>query len=113
MSISISGLGRLPTGEALFRYTITNASGASASFLNYGAIWQTMFVPNRKGELVDVVLGYDTVEAYQKNHMYLGATIGRVANRIKKRALYAQRRGIQARRKQRNLLPARRRRRVR
>ena len=46
----------------------------SASLLNYGAIWQSMFVPNRKGELVDVVLGYDTIEDYQKNYMFLGAT---------------------------------------
>ena len=83
MSVTVSEFGRLPSGEAVLRYTITNKNGASASLLNYGATWQTMFVPNRKGELVDVVLGYDTVEDYQKNFMYLGATIGRVGNRIK------------------------------
>lgn len=83
MSVSISEFGRLPSGEAVLRYTITNPSGASVSLLNYGATWQTMFVPNRKGELVDVVLGYDTIEEYQVNFMFLGATIGRVANRIK------------------------------
>jgi len=82
MSVTISTFGKLPSGETVQRYTITNASGASASLLDYGAIWQTMFVPNRKGELVDVVLGYDTIEEYQQNTMYLGATIGRVANRI-------------------------------
>lgn len=83
MSVTISTFGKLPSGEAVLRYTLTNASGASASLLDYGAIWQTMFVPNRKGELVDVVLGYDTIEEYQEHTMYLGATIGRVANRIK------------------------------
>ena len=83
MSVTVSEIGRLPSGEAVLRYTITNQHGASASLLNYGAIWQTMFVPNREGKLVDVVLGYDTVEDYQKNTMYLGATIGRVGNRIK------------------------------
>ncbi len=83
MSISVSEFGRLPSGEAVLRYTITNDSGASVSLLDYGATWQTMFVPNRKGELVDVVLGYDTIEDYQKYTMYLGATVGRVANRIK------------------------------
>ncbi len=83
MSVTVSEFGRLPSGEAVLRYTITNKNGASASLLNYGATWQTMFVPNRKGELVDVVLGYDTVEEYQKNYMYLGCTVGRVANRIK------------------------------
>ena len=83
MSVIVTEIGRMPSGEAVIRYTITNKNGASASFLNYGATWQTMFVPNRKGELVDVVLGYDTVEEYQKNYMYLGCTVGRVANRIK------------------------------
>ena len=83
MSVSVSTFGKLPSGEEVLRYTITNASGASVSLLNYGAIWQTMFVPNHKGELIDVVLGYDTVEDYLKNHMFLGATVGRVANRIK------------------------------
>lgn len=83
MSVTVTEIGRMPFGEAVIRYTITNKNGASASFLNYGATWQTMFVPNRKGELVDVVLGYDTVEEYQKNFMYLGCTVGRVANRIK------------------------------
>ena len=83
MSVTVTEIGRMPSGEAVIRYTITNKNGASASFLNYGATWQTMFVPNRKGELVDVVLGYDTVEEYQKNFMYLGCTVGRVANRIK------------------------------
>jgi aldose 1-epimerase len=83
MSVTVSEFGRLPSGEAVLRYTITNKNGASASLLNYGATWQTMFVPNRKGELVDVVLGYDTIEEYQKNYMYLGCTVGRVANRIK------------------------------
>ena len=83
MSVSVSEFGRLPSGEAVLRYTITNKHGASASLLNYGATWQSMMVPNRKGELVDVVLGYDTIEDYQKNFMYLGCTVGRVANRIK------------------------------
>ncbi|MEZ4509439.1 MAG: aldose epimerase family protein [Eubacteriales bacterium] len=83
MSVTVTEIGRMPSGEAVIRYTITNKNGASASFLNYGATWQSMFVPNRKGEMVDVVLGYDTVEEYQKNYMYLGCTVGRVANRIK------------------------------
>ena len=83
MSVSVSEFGRLPSGEVVLRYTITNKHGASASLLNYGATWQSMMVPNRKGELVDVVLGYDTIEDYQKNFMYLGSTVGRVANRIR------------------------------
>ena len=83
MSVSVSEFGRLPSGEAVSLYTITKPSGASAALLDYGATWQKMLVPNRSGELVDVVLGYDTIEGYLENKMYLGATVGRVANRIK------------------------------
>jgi aldose 1-epimerase len=83
MSVTVSEFGRLPSGESVLRYTITNRHGTSANLLNYGATWQTMFVPNRKGELVDVVLGYDTLEDYQTYTMYLGCTVGRVANRIR------------------------------
>ena len=83
MSVTVSDFGRLPSGESVQCYTITNKHGASASILTYGATWQSMIVPNRKGEMVDVVLGYDNIEDYLNNHMYLGCTVGRVANRIK------------------------------
>ncbi len=83
MSVSVSEFGRLPSGETVSVYTITNPSGASTALLDYGATWQKMLVPDRNDKLVDVVLGYDTIEEYTKYTMYLGATVGRVANRIK------------------------------
>ncbi len=82
MSVTETVFGKLPDGEDVLCYTITNKSGASAAILTYGATLQSLLVPNRKGDLVDVVLGYDTLEDYQTNTMYLGATIGRVGNRI-------------------------------
>ena len=62
--------------------TIRNSSGASPSVLDYGATIQSLCVPDREGHLVDVVLGYDTEEEYRTQGAYLGATIGRVGNRI-------------------------------
>lgn len=82
MSITSVPFGRLPTGEDVTRYTITNASGTACSLLDYGATWQSMLVPNRAGRLVDVLLGFDSPEAYVRQEWYIGGTIGRVANRI-------------------------------
>ena len=84
MSVTETVFGTMPDGESVLCYTITNKSGASAAVITYGATLQSLLVPNRSGGLTDVVLGYDTLEDYRKNKMYLGATIGRVGNRIEK-----------------------------
>ena len=84
MSVTQRPFGVLPGGEEVTLYTITNRSGASASILDYGATWQSMRVPDRAGQMVDVILGYDTPEGYLTYKNYLGAVIGRVANRIGK-----------------------------
>lgn len=84
MSVTETVFGTMPDGEDVLCYTITNRSGASASVITYGAALQSLLVPNRKGDLVDVVLGYDTLEDYRARKNYFGATIGRVGNRIEK-----------------------------
>ena len=62
-------------------YTLTNAHGMSARITNYGAFLVSLNVPDRKGKMADVVLGYDNLEAYTHGTTY-GAVIGRFANRI-------------------------------
>ena len=74
--------GVMPSGEAVTLYTLYNDNGVSASFTDLGGTWVTMNVPDRDGKLVDVVLGYDSVEAYLENPPHFGAPIGRNANRI-------------------------------
>ncbi len=64
------------------KLTVTNSHGASLSVLDYGATVQSLRIPDRDGNPVDVVLGYDTEEEYMHQGDYLGATIGRVGNRI-------------------------------
>ncbi|KDP45489.1 hypothetical protein JCGZ_09738 [Jatropha curcas] len=49
---------------------------------NWGATIVSLVLPDRTGKPVDVVLGYDTIEEYQKDTEYFGATVGRVATRI-------------------------------
>ncbi len=72
----------MPDGEEVYLFSITNRSGSSCSFISYGATWHSMLVPNRANDLVDVVLGFDTLGEYANQEWYVGATIGRVANRI-------------------------------
>lgn len=56
----------------------------SCSILTFGATLQALYVPDREGNLVDVVLGYDTLEDYETQDGYLGAVVGRYGNRIAK-----------------------------
>ncbi len=71
--------------EALVRdsVTLSDGSGMSACILPCGAALQRLNVPDAFGDVRDVVLGYDSAEAYDLQSDYLGAVIGRVANRIK------------------------------
>ena len=62
--------------------TIRNKAGAELTVLPYGATIQRLLIPDREGVLRDVVLGYDREEDYAVNGDYVGATIGRVGNRI-------------------------------
>ena len=50
----------------------------------FGASIISIKTPNNKGEVVDVVLGYNDIEKYKRQTKYIGATVGRCCNRIKK-----------------------------
>ena len=64
MSIQTRPFGHMPDGEPVAEYILTNQNGLTATFLDLGGIWRQMLVPDREGRTADVVLGYDTVEAY-------------------------------------------------
>ncbi|KAJ1438950.1 Glycoside hydrolase-type carbohydrate-binding [Sesbania bispinosa] len=49
---------------------------------NYGATIISVIIPDKHGNLADVVLGYDSIDSYMNDTCYFGALIGRVANRI-------------------------------
>ncbi|KAM7508049.1 hypothetical protein LguiA_018502 [Lonicera macranthoides] len=59
-----------------------NKGDFSVKFTNWGATIISVFLPDKDGKLADVVLGYDSVEDYEDDKPYLGALVGRVANRI-------------------------------
>jgi aldose 1-epimerase len=71
-------------GQAVERFTLTNRSGAHASFITWGATLTELWVPDRKGQLADVTLGFDTPEPWLKPNPFFGAIAGRYANRIAK-----------------------------
>lgn len=72
----------MPDGRQIDEYTLINKNGVSASFITLGGIWTSMLVPDKAGNLADVVLGYSTAEAYRNNGAHLGEIVGRNANRI-------------------------------
>lgn len=82
MSISKRPFGVDLIGRQMTLYTMTNRAGASVSVLDFGAHLVSIRVPGRDGKLSDVCLGYDSFEDYDRKPSFLGATVGRYANRI-------------------------------
>lgn len=80
---NIRPFGLSSTGEPVSAITLENGV-LSCEVLTFGATLRSLFVPDRNGVLRDVVLGYDTLHEYEGQDGYLGATIGRFANRISK-----------------------------
>lgn len=76
--------GKLPDGTPIHLYVLTNKNGMQAAITNFGARLVSLKVPDRKGKLADVVLGYSSVAGYLKDTAYFGAIVGRYANRIAK-----------------------------
>lgn len=83
-SVTKTVFGKLPSGKTAHLFNLTNSGGCVAKITNYGAIITELHVPDRHGRLGDVVLGFDNLQPYITNPPYLGATCGRVANRIAK-----------------------------
>ncbi|UZD21405.1 galactose mutarotase [Algoriphagus halophytocola] len=64
-------------------YEIKNANGMKMKVTNFGARVTHLWVPDKDGNLVDVVLGFETLDEYTKSsEKYFGAAIGRYGNRI-------------------------------
>lgn len=80
MAVEEELFGRTAAGEPVRRYTLKN-SRVALSVLDRGLTLQSAVVPGKNGP-VDLLLGYDSVEEYERNGGYLGAFVGRVANRI-------------------------------
>lgn len=69
-------------GDDASLYTCTNKNGMMIGVTDFGATLHAVLVPDRDGNLCDVVLGYDSAEQYEEGTVFFGATVGRNANRI-------------------------------
>ena len=63
-------------------YTLKNDNGMEVCITNFGARIVSIMVPDKNGEMTDVVLGFDNIDDYIQVPNDFGATIGRYANRI-------------------------------
>ena len=63
-------------------FSLKNKNGFVCQITNYGARLVSFFVPIKDKAPIDVVLGYDSIDDYQKDDFYLGVIAGRYANRI-------------------------------
>lgn len=74
--------GATKNGKKASCYVLKNSKGMEAVVSDFGASLLKLYVPDKDGKTQDVVLGYETLEDYENGGDSLGATVGRVANRI-------------------------------
>ncbi len=80
-SVERMDFGKTPDGTPVELYVLSNGR-ITAKVTTYGGIVTELHVPDRQGKTADVVLGFDTLDAYLARNPHFGAITGRVANRI-------------------------------
>jgi len=76
--------GKLSNGTVIEKYILSNRRGMTAEIINYGAIIVALKTSDREGKIADVILGFDSLEAYERDNSFQGAIVGRYGNRIDK-----------------------------
>ena len=82
MKIEKQSFGKTEDGRSVDLFTLTNASGMKVQITNYGGTVTSIVVPDKDGDMGDVVLGYDSLDGYLEKSPYFGCLIGRYGNRI-------------------------------
>lgn len=81
--IEIKDFGITKDGKQVKEYILKNENGMEAHLLDFGAAIKNLYVPDKDGNVADVVLGFDDLASYEKNQPAChGSVVGRVANRI-------------------------------
>jgi aldose 1-epimerase len=83
-SVSKASFGTTPDGQVVDVYTLRGAGGMEVRAITFGGIITSIRVPDRRGNLADVALGFNELTPYLRNPPYFGAIIGRYGNRIAK-----------------------------
>lgn len=81
-TVSHARFGELADGRQVTEYTLENGAGMQLKVLDYGCIIRRWLMESAKDEKVDLVLGFDTLSEYERDRSYVGALVGRFANRI-------------------------------
>ena len=84
MSISINKFGTLADGREVTAYTMTSDCGIEVTVLDMGGILHSIKMPDKNGNVADILCGFDTADEYDQKSGYFGALVGRYANRIGK-----------------------------
>ncbi|MCH7400615.1 aldose epimerase family protein [Belliella kenyensis] len=81
----LSNVSEIKVGDQQAKvFHLENSNGMVVEISSFGGIVTKLIVPDRDGKLENVVLGYESIDGYDTNDYYLGATAGRYANRIAK-----------------------------
>jgi aldose 1-epimerase len=76
--------GKATDGTPVDEYVLSNGKGMTVKVITYGGIITDISVPDQRGKVTNITLGFDSLEGYLHKHPYFGAIVGRVANRIAK-----------------------------
>lgn len=83
MPIEKQSFGKYNEQKDAMLFTLTNENGMVAKISDYGGTVTHLTVPDRNGKMVDVALGYETLDEYIADSPYFGCICGRYANRIR------------------------------
>ena len=72
MAVAAQPFGTTSGGQSVTRYILRNSRGMQAAVLSYGAVVQSIIVPDKDGIMRDVVLGYDNIGDYEKISAFSG-----------------------------------------
>jgi aldose 1-epimerase len=83
-TVASSPYGTTEQGQAVVQYTLSSTHGVTMNCITYGGIVTRLDVPDRKGRLADIVLGFGSLNDYVRYNakIHFGSLIGRYANRI-------------------------------
>ena len=84
VSITSSDFGTTASGEKVTKYFLENKDGIQVDIITYGGRITSLRTPDKEGSMKNVVLGFDSIEQYEKDNPFFGALIGRYGNRIAK-----------------------------
>lgn len=82
MALTKRSFGLTKDGKEVYLYTLENSKGMKVEVTDFGANLVSLLVPDAGGNVADVVLGFDSVAAYEVNGCFFGAVVGPNANRI-------------------------------